>query len=183
VVESLALAAAGATLGRLSRLPSGAMLVTLFAGAFLHVEGIVSIELPQPVLAATYAVLGWTVGLTFTPDILWHALRALPKIFMSIMALIAFCAGLAFILTEVWGVSALTAYLATSPGGMDSVAIIASSSHVDVPFVMALQASRFLLILLIGPPIARFIARQIDPKAAPRPDCKLEAAPKERRPI
>ena len=53
------------------------------------------------------------------------------------------------------GIDALTAYLATSPGGMDSVAIIAASSHVDEPFIITV---RFLTIIAIGPPIARFLA-------------------------
>ena len=41
-------------------------------------------------------------------------------------------------------VDALTAYLATSPGGADSVAIIAASTKVDMPFIMAMQMARFL---------------------------------------
>jgi uncharacterized membrane protein AbrB (regulator of aidB expression) len=53
------------------------------------------------------------------------------------------------------GIDALTAYLATSPGGMDSVAIIAASSHVDETFIITLQMVRFLTIIAIGPPIAR----------------------------
>ena len=61
------------------------------------------------------------------------------------------------------GIDPLTAYLATSPGGADSVAIIAASSHVDVPFVMALQTGRFLVVLLIGPRLARFVARRVGP--------------------
>lgn len=39
----------------------------------------------------------------------------------------------------------LTAYLATSPGGADSVAIIAASAHVEISFVMAMQLARFLV--------------------------------------
>ena len=49
------------------------------------------------------------------------------------------------------GTDPLTAYLATSPGGADSVAIIAASSNVDVPFVMAMQMARFILVLLVVP--------------------------------
>ena len=46
------------------------------------------------------------------------------------------------------GIDPLTAYLATSPGGMDSVAIIAAASdRVDISFVMALQTARFLIVL------------------------------------
>jgi uncharacterized membrane protein AbrB (regulator of aidB expression) len=44
-------------------------------------------------------------------------------------------------------------------GGADSVAIIAASSHVDMPFVMAMQMARFILVLLVGPALARAVAR------------------------
>ena len=55
----------------------------------------------------------------------------------------------------------LTAYLATSPGGADSVAIIAASSPVDVPFVLTMQVLRMLFVMATGPAIARMLARQI----------------------
>jgi len=61
------------------------------------------------------------------------------------------------------GVDPLTAYLATSPGGVDSAAIIAASTKVDMPFVMAMQTVRFLLILAVGPPLSRFVARLLEP--------------------
>jgi len=83
--------------------------------------------------------------------------KAMPRILLSVALLIAFCGGIAAALTRWWGIDPVTAYLATSPGGMDSVAIIAASSPVDVPFVMALQVLRFLGVLLIGPPLAKFV--------------------------
>ncbi|TIL81393.1 MAG: AbrB family transcriptional regulator, partial [Mesorhizobium sp.] len=43
-------------------------------------------------------------------------------------------------ISHVLGIDPLTAYLATSPGGMHSVAIIAAAAqHADISFVMALQ--------------------------------------------
>jgi len=54
---------------------------------------------------------------------------------------------------------ALTAYLATSPGGLDSVAIIAAGSNADVPFVLALQTLRFLVVVLIGPFLAKLLSK------------------------
>jgi len=44
---------------------------------------------------------------------------------------------------------------------MDTVAIIAASSAVDVPFVMALQTVRFVIVLFAGPPLARFVAQRV----------------------
>jgi uncharacterized membrane protein AbrB (regulator of aidB expression) len=48
----------------------------------------------------------------------------------------------------------LTAYLATSPADLDSGAIIAASSHVDLSFIMALRTIRIVMVLFLGPPIA-----------------------------
>jgi uncharacterized protein len=159
--ETLLLVGGCALAGRLFRIPSGPMLLTLLFGSIFNLSGAIEIELPKGLLAATYALLGWSVGLHFTPAILAHAVRALPKILFSITLLIAFCGALAYVLTRTLGIDALTAYLATSPGGMDSIAIIAASTHVDVPFVMALQTIRFLIIVVTGPPLARFVARQM----------------------
>src|SRR5690606_41576948 len=85
--------------------------------------------------------------------------RALPQVVISILALILFCGGLGFLLWEFAGIDPLTAFLATSPGGLDAVAIIAAASrHVDLSFVMALQMLRFVIVLLLGPAIARMVA-------------------------
>src|SRR5271157_380540 len=160
--ETLLLAGLCATAGRLFRIPSGPMLLTLLFGSILHLSGALEIELPKWLLAGTYTLLGWSVGVHFTPAILAHAVRAIPKILLSVTLLIAFCGGLAYVLTQALGIDALTAYLATSPGGMDSIAIIAASTHVDVSFVMALQTIRFLIIVMAGPHLARLVARHME---------------------
>src|SRR4030095_4290218 len=48
------------------------------------------------------------------------------------------------------GIDPLTAYLATSPGGMDSVAIIGAASKADLSFVMALQVVGLWSLMLRG---------------------------------
>jgi uncharacterized membrane protein AbrB (regulator of aidB expression) len=62
---------------------------------------------------------------------------------------------MAMVLVHVAGVDPLTAYLATSPGGADLVSIIATSTRVDIPFVIAMQVARFFLVILTGPVLAR----------------------------
>ncbi len=133
----------------------------MLVGAVLQINGLVEIELPSWLLAASYLVLGWTIGFRFTREILVYAIRALPKMMVSILMLIAFCGGLAFALVEIFNIDPLTAYLATSPGGADSVAIIAASTNVDVGFVMVQQIARFMLVLIIGPALSRFVADRI----------------------
>jgi len=166
--ETLALAMIGGGLGYVSRFPVGVMLVPAFAGAALHGTGLIAIELPPWLLAVAYALLGWSIGLGFTRQILANAARALPQTFLSILTMMGFCGGLAFILVKTLGIDPLTAYLAMSPGGMDSVAIIAASSKVDLSFVMALQTVRFVIVLSLGPSISRFVARRLAPEPAPK---------------
>jgi membrane AbrB-like protein len=160
--ETMALAAMGGILGHALRLPAGPLLTPLAAGAVLRYFGLIEIELPQPLLAAAYALIGWTIGLGFTRAILIHAWRALPQVILSILVLIGFCWLLALVLEAAIGADPLTAYLATSPGGMDTVAIIASSSNVDVSFVMAMQTTRFVIVLLLGPTLARMLAGRVE---------------------
>lgn len=157
---TVGLAVVGAVAGKLLRLPSPYFLGTMILGTTLHLGVGLDLQLPQWLLAASYALIGWAIGLNFTRQTLMHATRALPQIVASILLLIAFCGCLGWLISHLVGVDPLTAYLATSPGGMDSVAIIAAAANnVDISFVMALQTARFLIVLLLGPSVARLVAR------------------------
>ena len=156
---TVALAVVGSIAGARSRIPAGALLIPLFAGIALSCTHLITITLPPWLMAGCYALVGWSIGLRFTREIVIYAARVFPTIVAFNLTLIALCAGLAGLL-HVWiGIDPLTAYLATSPGGADSVAIIAASSPVDVPFVMAMQMARFILVMLTGPFLARSVAR------------------------
>ena len=122
--------------------------------------GWLMLELPEWLLAMAYAVLGWTVGLQFNKAIFLLALKTLPQIIASILGLILMCALMALALTHILQMDFMTAYLATSPGGLDTVAIIAAGTRADMSFIMALQTLRLFTILLTGPAMARAISRR-----------------------
>lgn len=158
-LATAALVALGVGLGYWGRIPSGAFLGPMIVGGLLNSMGLVAPALPPWLLAGGYVVLGWSVGLGFTLPVLRIALKALPWILASIAALMVFCGGLALLLVWALEVDPLTAYLATSPGGLDSVAVIAAASNVDLAFVVTLQTARFVIVVLSGPPLARLIVR------------------------
>lgn len=97
-----------------------------------------------------YMAIGWRIGLGFDKQILLRALRPLPQILLSIFALLAICAGMAWGLTRFMHIDFMTAYLATSPGGLDTVAVIAAGSNADMALIMAMQTLRLFSILLTG---------------------------------
>jgi uncharacterized protein len=157
--ETIALAVIGAIAGAKSKIPAGPLLIPLIAGIALSCTHLITITLPPWLMAGCYALVGWSIGLRFTREIVIYAARVFPTIAASTLTLIALCGGLAWLLHVTVGTDPLTAYLATSPGGVDSVAIIAASSQVDQPFVMAMQMARMILVLLAGPTLARAVAR------------------------
>jgi uncharacterized membrane protein AbrB (regulator of aidB expression) len=57
----------------------------------------------------------------------------------------------------------LTAYLATSPGGVDSIAIIAAGTPIDIGFVMSTQMARVVCVLVLGPHLAKWAAKLTPP--------------------
>lgn len=158
LLETLAIALAGAVIGRVCRIPAGSMLVPMVLGAGLQGGGLVSITLPPWLLGVSYLTLGWYIGLGFTRTVLMYALRALPQLLLSTLMLIGLCAVSAWLLTLFIHTDGLTAYLATSPGGLDSVTVIAVGSGADTPFVLAVQTLRLFVVLLTGPQIAKLIS-------------------------
>lgn len=159
VAASVAVAVVGAYLGTWLRIPAGALLVPM--GAFILLQDLahVALELHPLVLALAYAVIGWTIGTRFDRQVLALCLGSLPLILGSILTLIVLCAGVGAALVQWANVDPLTAYLATSPGGADVVAIIAASTPVDLAFVVSMQVSRLLLVLATGPLVARALSR------------------------
>ena len=156
---TLLLTAVACWLGMRLRIPSGAMLLPMLLGALAQGGGWLMLELPEWLLAMAYAVLGWTVGLQFNKAIFLLALKTLPQIIASIIGLILMCALMALALTHILQMDFMTAYLATSPGGLDTVAIIAAGTRADMSFIMAPQTLRLFTILLTGPAMARAISR------------------------
>ncbi len=161
LAETLALAIAGPWIARWLRIPAGAFLVPLFLGILLSHLGLLRLELPTWLLAASYALVGWNVGLRFTRALLGHVLRQLPGILACIFVMLALCGGIAAFMVYAAGIDPITAYLATSPGGSDSIAIIAASTDCDVSFVMAMQTVRMIAVILVAPMLTRFIAERI----------------------
>jgi len=76
-----------------------------------------------------------------------------------IVVVIVACAGLGLVLAEITGVDRLTAYLATTPGGLFAVLATAADSGSDVTYVLAAQVIRVFAMLLFAPVLGRFFRR------------------------
>ncbi|MDR0588412.1 MAG: AbrB family transcriptional regulator [Burkholderiales bacterium] len=156
---TLAIMVGGAVLAAILRVPSGMLFFPLAIGAVLSVSEVVTLHIPRTLQIVAFVALGWKIGLRFTREVLLYSLSALPKILLSIVVLMVFCAGLALIVAHVLHVDYLTAFLATSPGGADAMVSIAAATQINIGFVMSVQVARLIIVILLGPPIARRLSR------------------------
>lgn len=159
LLQTFGLALAGAVLSRALKFPAGVFLIPGLLGSGLMMAGWLHPQVPPLLGAMAYAVVGWNIGLSFTGPTLRHSALALPRIIASTLILIALCGLSGLAISRLCGVDPLTGYLATSPGGVDSILIIAASTPVDLPFILAAQVMRIILVLMIGPWAAAQVAR------------------------
>jgi membrane AbrB-like protein len=151
------------------RVPAGALLAPMVVATVLQDVGLLQVELPRVLLVASYVVIGWAVGLRFTREAFVSARRSLPQIIASVVGLVAACAGIGWALARITRIDLLTAYLATSPGGADSIAIIAAGTPIDVAFVMSTQMARVVSVLVLGPQLVKQAAKLAPPAPLPLP--------------
>lgn len=140
-------------------IPAGYLLIPMLLGAFCQLMGWVQLVLPHELLVVAYGIMGGYIGLRFDRDTLRYVMYAMPVMISASMSLIILC-GISALGVAWWlGVDYLSAYLATSPGGLDSLSIVAIDVHADVGLVVAMQTLRLFAVIMVGPVLTKFIAR------------------------
>ena len=74
----------------------------------------------------------------------------------STVGLVLACAALGWTLAALTGIDGMTAYLATTPGGIESVAVVALGTGADAPLVLAIQMLRLLAVVFAGSLLGRW---------------------------
>lgn len=151
----LMLACSGILVGRfLPMIPAGATLVPLAIGGALSVQGF-NLAAPPMLMTAAFLVIGIQVGARFTPQMLRTGIRALPRLAGASVLLLMLCGVSGIMLSLISGADLMTACLATVPGSIESIALLAVNTGSDVSFVMTIQTVRLFAVVVLGPPIAR----------------------------
>ncbi len=150
VIETLAFAATGgATLGLLG-IPAGWLSGSILAVAAAAFAGR-PLLVPALLARSIFVVIGISLGAVVTPQTL-HGVAAYPA---SIAALLVAMIGVSIAGTAylylVHGWKLLSAYLASSPGGMSQVLVIAAELGADLRAVAIVQTMR-VVIIAVGMP-------------------------------
>jgi uncharacterized protein len=157
VLAAALIAAGGALLARLARAPAASLVGPLALSAVAAVTGIVELAVPGVVADAAFVVVGAAVGLRFDRESVRRAGRLVPTIVGAVVALSVACAAIGFALLLALDTDPLTAYLATTPGGISSVLAATFDSGADLTVVVGVQTLRLLVLALAAPFAARLL--------------------------
>jgi membrane AbrB-like protein len=156
VVVALAL---GLLLARVVSFSTASLLGPLAVAVAIALWGrLGEVSVPVALQYAAFALIGAQVGLRFTRASLSSIARMLPVVLALTVGMIAATAGVGALLALTTRVDGLTAYLATTPGGLFAVLSTAADAGSDVTYVLAVQLCRLLVILALTPLLARWLS-------------------------
>ena len=161
IIATSALAATAVVIALYFRKASLALFIPALAGAAMQGVGWIDVSTPPLLSAVAFGTTGIYVGLSFNREALIHSLALLPKMLLAVIAMIALCGLLSVAFCKLWpGTDPLTAYLALSPGGIDAAVIIAATTDVSLPLILAAQFVRLMIVIAGAPALATWLARQ-----------------------
>lgn len=153
----------GMDLGKFLRLPSpgifGPLAITVVLALTLPAGW--SLQPPEFFRVFAFLVVGWMCGGALSMPALRLFARQLPATIVFIVGLSVVCALLAVPIMHWVGITYFEAYLATSPGAIETALALSSEGGAG-PAVVAIQLIRLLGVLLIAgwlPQILRFLLR------------------------
>jgi membrane AbrB-like protein len=161
-IPAILAAPLGAGLASLLKLPIPCLLGPIFATTAAVLIGGPAPPVPPPLMGLALIFFGTYFGLIINLESMKKLGKVFPYAIGGSAALLAFTYLIARGLTLLTPATLLTGFLATAPGGLSEVGVVALSLHADVAFIMAYQLFRLFSILLLVPPLLRWRFKKSD---------------------
>jgi uncharacterized protein len=158
---SAIIALIGAALGTRFRIPGGTMIIPAVLAALAGIIGVPAAPWPPAILGTAYLVLGLQIGSNFDAAVVDQLRRLGLFVLLSNVFLLGISALLAVCLMPLLKIDLLSAYLAATPGGLDSVAAMAADLKADAALILAVHALRLISVLVIGPFLVQVVGRRL----------------------
>ena len=153
---------AGGLLFEYLRIPGGAMTGAMLAVLLVKLFGnIPTVSTPRVLQLAVYICLGIIVGNMFKPDMLFVLKSSWGILIISTGLTLLAGIATALLVVKYAHMDALSAYLSTSPGGLNIVVGLAVEMGPNAPLVLAYQMVRLYAILFSAPIVAKLLQKYI----------------------
>lgn len=155
LVRVLAGASAGAMLLSLLQVPAGVLLGAVIGAALANgaVPRTSPIAMPRWVRVTGFVVLGCLTGVRLEPAALGVLARIALPVLVAVGVLLLLNVLLALVLVRRYRVDAMTAVLATAPGGLSEIVGVSLDWGARTSLVVAVHSVRVLVIVLVALPL------------------------------
>jgi membrane AbrB-like protein len=153
-------AVVGSLAARLARLPAWMLTGPMLASAGLHLAGMTTFRPPAELVVLAQVVTGAAIGCRFR-GLSWREMAAMARPSMGATAImLALSAGAAGLLALGGGAPFAVLLLAFVPGGIAEMCLVALALGQDVAFVSTHHVVRVVMVIMLAPPIFKWIERR-----------------------
>ncbi len=145
--------------GMRTRIPAGTFLIPTLLYFLLELGGLQLGRWPWPIFAVAYVVMGLQIGGRFQPSTVAAIKDILAPVCVTTLLLLVGSFGVAWMLAREMGLDRISAYLAATPGGLDSVAAVATEVHGDTAIILTVHLVRLVCVLIAAPWLVRACSR------------------------
>ena len=155
----LAIGTLGGYLGTKLKIPAGALIGSLLAVICFKLISRVDWNVPRMFTFVLQVFLGIMVGASFQPGMLKVMGRVFFPVITSTLLLVGTGLLLSMVFTRMGLLDMGTAYLATSPGAMSALLVVALDSGKDAAVITCFHFFRVVFIILTMPLIYKYLFR------------------------
>jgi len=155
----LAIGTLGGYLGTKLKIPAGALIGSLLAVICFKLISRVDWNVPKTFTFVLQVFLGIMVGASFQTDMLKVMSRVFFPVITSTLLLVGTGLLISMVFTHMGWLDMGTAYLATSPGAMSALLVVALDSGKDAAVITCFHFFRVVFIILTMPLIYRYLFR------------------------
>ena len=155
----LAIGTLGGYLGTKLKIPAGALIGSLLAVICFKLISRVDWNVPKTFTFVLQVFLGIMVGASFQPGMLKVMSRVFFPVITSTLLLVGTGLLISMVFTRMGLLDMGTAYLATSPGAMSALLVVALDSGRDAAVITCFHFFRVVFIILTMPLIYKYLFR------------------------
>lgn len=136
-------------------LPTPYLIGPILGSIILVLAGYQVPTVPTMFVVASQICIGSYMGLTTNIRTLAHMRKVLLYVLGGNLAIVLFSFSIGYILTCLYPLNLIDAFLGTAPGGIAEMGITALQVHADISLITAYQMFRLLLILFLVPVVLK----------------------------
>lgn len=157
---TFAIAVAGGIIGIKLKLPAGGLVGAMLAVALVQTAGGLHLSaMPAGTMTLLQIMVGMMIGLGITREAVLEMKEMVIPGLVLVICMVVVGISLGFLIKKLSNLDVVTSLYSTAPGGMTDMVLIVGSQGADTPKVALMHLMRLAGVILILPPLAKWLAK------------------------